>query len=47
MPFCRSSALDHPGSLDRVNPVLPEDTEFPAPSGPEMQEPERKELVSA
>jgi hypothetical protein len=39
--------IGHPGSLDRVDPALAENTEFPAPSVPEMQEPQRKELVSA
>jgi hypothetical protein len=36
-----------PGSFDQVNPALPENTEFPAPPAPEMQEPERKELLLA
>jgi hypothetical protein len=38
--------IGQPGSPDRVNPALPEDTECLAPPAPEIQKPERKELLS-
>jgi hypothetical protein len=39
--------ISHLGPFGRVNPALTEDTEFPAPTAPEMHEPDRTELLPA